>query len=76
MSRCIECGSKGDCRDWCGISPEEIYNDYENLTLENEKLRECVELFLDNVNYYESELAGSWLDIRKQAEKYLKELEK
>ncbi len=90
MGRCIECRSKGDCYDWCGISPEEIYDDYENLKLENKKLRECVEFYADEKNYLEGDVnclnvvkycdveekADLWGCAGKRARQCLKELER
>jgi len=29
VSRCLECRSKGECEEWCGISKEELHSSSE-----------------------------------------------
>lgn len=48
MSRCTECGSKGDCDEFCGESHGEMRDSILFLREENEKLKECVEFYADS----------------------------
>lgn len=35
------------------------------------QLKSCLSKYKDNVNYYRSELAGSWFDIEKEADELI-----
>lgn len=45
MSRCVECGSKGECQEWCGMSLSDLYE-------EKKELEQSLDLALEAVDYY------------------------
>lgn len=45
MSRCTECGSKGECQEWCGMSLSDLYE-------ERKELVQSLDLALEAVDYY------------------------
>ena len=46
-----------------------------NVAIENDKLRELLKDYADNVDWYKNELAGSWFRIARDAEEILGERE-
>lgn len=40
MSRCPECGSHGECDNWCGKTPPEMQDEIDELQYEVEQLQE------------------------------------
>lgn len=38
MSRCVECNSKNECEEWCGVSKEELQDAINQLKEENKNL--------------------------------------
>lgn len=64
---------------YCGeFSEIDVKHEYkimqDQLTTANKRIevyKEIIERFCDNVNYYERELAGSWMEIRTDAEQAL-----
>jgi hypothetical protein len=56
MSRCTECGSKGECFDFCGADSAEVIDKIDalekELQVEREKLAEAVEALRFYANPY------------------------
>jgi len=51
MSRCMDCGSKGDCDEFCGDSHSEMRDSILELRSENERLKELLK-GLNNLAQY------------------------
>lgn len=57
MSRCIDCGSKGECESWCGREPRDMQDEIDELNEEieilNFKIKEAEEILCSCLKYVE-----------------------